>query len=39
MNSITQEMQFWQSLMKYSEKYSVKRAARKYHKNRLYIVR
>ena len=37
MNSITQEMQFRQSLMKYSEKYGVKRAARKYNKSRSYI--
>ena len=37
MNSITQEMQFRQSLMKYSEKYGVKRASRKYNKCRSYI--
>lgn len=30
-------MQFRQSLMKYSEKYGVKRAARKYNKSRSYI--
>ena len=38
MNSITQEMQFRQSLMKYSEKYGVKRASRKYNKCRSYMV-
>lgn len=37
MNSITQEMQFRQSLMKYYERYGVKRASRKYNKSRLYI--
>ena len=37
MNSITQEMQFRQSLMKYCERYGVKRASRKYNKSRLYI--
>lgn len=37
MNSITQEMQFRQSLMKYSEKNGVKRASRKYNKCRSYI--
>ena len=37
MNSITQEMRFRQSLMKYSEKYGVKRASRKYNKCRSYI--
>ena len=37
MNSITQEMRFRQSLMKYSEKYGVKRASRKYNKFRSYI--
>ena len=37
MNSITQEMRFRQSLMKYSEKYGVKRASRKYNKSRSYI--
>ena len=37
MNSITQEMRFRQSLMKYSEKYGVKRASRKYSKSRSYI--
>lgn len=30
-------MRFRQSLMKYSEKYGVKRAARKYNKSRSYI--
>ena len=37
MNSITQEMRFRQSIMKYSEKYGVKRASRKYNKSRSYI--
>ena len=37
MNRITQEMRFRQSLMKYSEKYGVKRASRKYNKYRSYI--
>ena len=37
MNSITQEMRFRQSLMKYCEKYGVKRASRKYNKSRSYI--
>ena len=37
MNSITQEMRFRKSLMKYSEKYGVKRASRKYNKSRSYI--
>lgn len=37
MNSITQEMRFRQSLMKYSEKYGVKRASRKCNKSRSYI--
>ena len=37
MNSITQEMQFRQALMKYAEKYGVKRASRKYNKCRSYI--
>ena len=37
MNSITQEMRFRQSLMKYSEKYVVKRASRKYNKCRSNI--
>ena len=37
MNSITQEMQFRQSLMKYSQKYGVKRASKKYNKCRSYI--
>ena len=37
MKSITQEMKFRQSLMKYCEKYGVKRASRKYNKCRSYI--
>lgn len=37
MNSITQEMRFRQSLMKYSEKNGVKKASRKYNKCRSYI--
>ncbi|MBP0983243.1 MAG: integrase core domain-containing protein [Oscillospiraceae bacterium] len=37
MNSITQEMRFRQSLMKYCEKYGVKRASRKYNKSRSYM--
>ena len=37
MNSITQDMMFRQSLMKYSEKYGVVRASRKYNKSRSYI--
>ncbi len=37
MNSITQDMQFRQSLMKYSEKYGVSRASRKYNKARSYL--
>ena len=37
MNSITQEMRFRQSLMKYSEKYGAKIASRKYNKCRSYI--
>ena len=37
MNSITQDMRFRQSLMKYAEKYGVSRASRKYNKSRSYI--
>ena len=37
MNSITQDMKFRQSLMKYCEKYGVSRASRKYNKGRSYI--
>lgn len=36
-NSITQDMKYRQSLMKYAEKYGVKRASRKYNKARSYI--
>ncbi len=36
-NSITQDMKYRQSLMKYAEKYGVKRASRKYNKGRSYI--
>ena len=35
--SITQEMAYRQSLMKYTEKYGVSRASRKYNKSRSYI--
>lgn len=35
--SITQDMAYRQSLMKYAEKYGVNRASRKYNKNRSYI--
>lgn len=35
--SITQDMAYRQSLMKYAEKYGVSRASRKYNKNRSYI--
>ena len=37
MNSITQDMRYRQSLMKYAEKYGVSRASRKYNKSRSYI--
>lgn len=37
MNSITQDMKFRQSLMKYAEKHGVGRASRKYNKARSYI--
>ena len=39
MNSITQTMKFRQSLIKYSEKYGVTKAAIKYRTNRQYIYR
>ncbi len=35
--SITQDMAYRQSLMKYTEKYGVSRASRKYNKCRSYI--
>ena len=37
MNSITQDMRYRQSLMKYVEKYGVSRASRKYNKSRSFI--
>ncbi len=37
MKSITQDMQFRQSLMRYAEKYGVSRASRKYSKSPSYI--
>lgn len=37
MNSITQDMKYRQSLIKYAEKYGVSRASRKYNKARSYI--
>ena len=37
MNSITQDMKFRYSLMKYAEKYGVARASRKYNKGASYI--
>lgn len=39
MNSITQDMKFRQSLLKYSQKYGVTKAAIKYKTNRQYIYR
>lgn len=36
-NSITQDMRYRQSLMKYAQKYGVSRASRKYNKSRSYI--
>ena len=36
-DSITQDMKYRQSLMKYAEKYGVSRASRKYNKGRSYI--
>ena len=35
--SITQEMAYRQSLMKYAEKYGINRASQKYNKSRSYI--
>ena len=35
--SITQDMAYRQSLMKYAEKHGVSRASRKYNKSRSYI--
>ena len=35
--SITQDMAYRQSLMKYAEKYGVSRASRKYNKSRSHI--
>ena len=37
MKSITQDMRFRQSLMRYAEKYGVTRASRKYNKSPSYI--
>ena len=37
MNSITQDMKYRYSLMKYAERYGVSRASRKYNKTRSYI--
>lgn len=37
MNSITQDMRYRQSLMKYCEKYGVSKASRKYNRSRSYI--
>ena len=39
MNSVTQDMKFCQSLLKYSQKYGVTKAAIKYKTNRQYIYR
>ena len=39
MNSVTQDMKFRQSLLKYSQKYEVTKAAIKYKTNRQYIYR
>ena len=39
MNSITQDMKFRQSLLKYSQKYGVTKVAIKYKTNRQYIYR
>ena len=35
--SITQDMRYRQSMMKYAEKYGVSQASRKYNKSRSYI--
>lgn len=37
MNSVTQEMKYRQSLIRYAEKFGVSRASRKYNKSRSYI--
>lgn len=37
MNTITQDMRYRQSLMKYAQKFGVSRASRKYNKGRSYI--
>ncbi|MCM1335881.1 MAG: hypothetical protein NC084_04680 [Bacteroides sp.] len=37
MNSITQDVKFRRSLMKYAEKYGVSCVSRKYNKSRSYI--
>lgn len=37
MKSVTQDMRYRQSLMRYAEKYGVSRASRKYNKSRSYI--
>ena len=37
MTSVTQDMKYRQSLMKYAEKYGVSRASRKYNKSRSFI--
>ena len=39
MNSVTQDMRYRQSLLKYSEKHGVTKAAIKYKTNRQYIYR
>lgn len=39
MNTVTQKMKFRQSLIKYAEKYGVKKATIKYNVNRQYIYR
>ena len=39
MNSVTRDMRFCQSLLKYSQKYGVTKAAIKYKTNRQYIYR
>ena len=37
MNSITQEMKYGRSLIRYAEKFGVSRASGKYNRNRSYI--
>lgn len=37
MNTVTQDMRYRQSLMKFAEKYGVSKASRKYNKSRSYI--